>query len=149
MGDKAPAIYQGGDWLTYRLSVAQTFDTLDRVRELCRHVPVAVSNMPHTPGLALPRYEMFDEQMMDLFSCILELCDDLSGEIEAVQADLIPHIQNDVPQRWMGFEMRLHLNEIRQLALQEHQSFEPSNAVLDNIAALAARIRDLLKQIDQ
>ena len=39
MGEKALEVYQGSDWLTYRWTVAQAFDTLDRMRDLCRHSP--------------------------------------------------------------------------------------------------------------
>jgi hypothetical protein len=35
MGEKALEVYQGNDWLTYRWPVAQMFDTLDRMRDLC------------------------------------------------------------------------------------------------------------------
>jgi hypothetical protein len=97
----------------------------------------------------VPRYDVLDDEQLDLFVCILELCDDLSAELDAVQADLFSHLQKDTPHRWMGFEMRLHLNEMRRVALAEHEVLEsPTNAV-DSILALTSRLRDLLRQIDQ
>ena len=40
MSAKPVEIYQGSDWLTYRWSVAQAFDSLDRIRDLCLQMPV-------------------------------------------------------------------------------------------------------------
>jgi hypothetical protein len=150
MGEKAPEIYQGGDWLTYRWAVAQAFDTLDRIRDLCQHAPQHFGSvLPQLSGSGLPRYDMQDDDMTDMFAGIVELCDDLSGELDAVQAELSPYTHSSITTRWMGFEMRLHLNDMRQAALYEHQSLDPSTTAIDSIAALAARIRDLLKHIDQ
>ncbi len=149
MAQKAPDVYQGNDWLTYRWPVAQAFDTLDRIRDLCRHAPMIAGSLPHLPGTSSPRYEMPEEDEIEIFGIIAELCDDLSGELDAVQADLFPYLQNDAAQRWMGFEMRLHLNEMRAVARREHESPDPSDAAIDVLAALAARIRDLLRHLDQ
>jgi hypothetical protein len=148
MALKAPEIYQGGDWMTYRWSVAQVFDTLDRMRELT-HTPTP-HVLPNLHGAALFQDEdLQDEEMADMFAGIVDLCDNLSGELDIVFADIIPQHGNAVMQRWTGFELRLHLNSIRQQALQEHQVSEPSTAVMDAIAARSSRMRDLLKQIDQ
>jgi hypothetical protein len=149
MPAKAMDVYQGNDWLTYRWSVAQAFDTLDRIYDLCRHVPTITSRLPQAPGSGLPRYEIAEQEIVDMFGCIAELCDDLSGELDAVQADLFSYSQPMTVQRWMGFEMHLHLRQMRQIAWSEHAAEEPSNIALDTLVALNARIRDLLKQIDQ
>lgn len=148
MGEKALEVYQGNDWLTYRWPVAQMFDTLDRIRDLC-HSTSTLSTLPHLPAMPMQRYDMPEDERLDLFVCIVELCDDLSGELDAVQADLFRHLQKDVAHRWMGFEMRLHLNEMRQVALAEHQAPDPSDNITDVVLALASRIRDLLRTIDQ
>jgi hypothetical protein len=148
MGEKALEVYQGNDWLTYRWPVAQMFDTLDRVRDLC-HSTTHVGALSHLPATPMPRFDMAEDERLDLFVCIIELCDDLSGELDAVQADLFPHLQKDVAHRWMGFEMRLHLNEMRQVALTEHRAPDPTDNATDTILALASRIRDLLRSIDQ
>jgi len=149
MGEKVLEVYQGNDWITYRWSVAQAFDTLDRLRDLCHHAPALTNVLSQAIGGGAPRYEITDDGAMNVFGGLVELCDDLSGELDAAQADLSPYLQNDVSQRWLGFEMRLHLNEMRQTALHEYQSPDPSNAVIDTISNLATRIGDLLKQIDQ
>jgi hypothetical protein len=148
MASKTPEIYQGGEWMTYRWSVAQAFDTLDRLRELC-HISAA-HVVPNLHGATLFQTDdLADERMADLFAGVIDLCDDFAGELDTLLADLIPSRPNDAVHRWTGFEMRLHLSAIRQQALTEHHASEPSGAVLDTIAARVARMRDLLKQIDQ
>ncbi len=162
MGLKALEVYQGNDWLTYRWPVAQVFDTLDRVRDLCLQLP-SVSN-PESAAtqsdedvivLQTERrqasheaYEQdalqaaTEEDLSNVFSYVGELCDDLSGEIDTVLADLFPYLQNNLTHRWAGFEMRLYLDELRRQTKQ-------SNRSADTIIILAARIKALLKQIDQ
>jgi hypothetical protein len=148
MGLKAPEVYQGGDWLTYRWSVAHAFDTLDRIRELCR-MPLLAGTFPSMHSASIFRDDTKDEEMADLFAGIADLCDDLSGEFDAVLADLHTFHMNNAMQRWTGFEIRLHLNAIRQQALQEHKASEPLSATFDIIAARIGRMYQLLKQIDQ
>lgn len=155
MGERAREVYQGNDWLTYRWPVAQMFDTLDRLRALCHSasgVSMLMGGLPQLPSTAMPRYDMQDDEDFDLFVCILELCDDLSAELDAVLADLFSTLEKDIVHRWKGFEMRLHLNEMRNTALTEHQAehqgFEPSANATDTVLALASRIRDLLRAID-
>jgi hypothetical protein len=125
------------------------FDTLDRLRDLCHSVSGAGSALPTLAGAHLPRYDMQDDEHLDLFHCIIEFCDDLSGEMDAVQADLFPHLQKDAAHRWMGFEMRLHLREMRALALMEHKMRDAQGSAVDRVLALAGRIRNLLRSIDQ
>ncbi|HEU0118753.1 MAG TPA: hypothetical protein VFR09_08990, partial [Alphaproteobacteria bacterium] len=66
MGKEQPEVYQGNDWLTYRWSVAQAFDTLDRVRDVCRHTP-EIGLMPQMPGLMPPRYDMPEDDTAEIF----------------------------------------------------------------------------------
>ena len=150
MSERAIPFYQGSDWLTYRWSVAQLFDTLDRMREICSHSAHKVSLSVGMQGTAYPRYEIPEDEFVTVvLGYLIELCDDLSGELDAVLADLMPAIQTSLVQRWMGFEMQLHLRAIRQQTLYEQDVHEPSVAVIDTIVALTTRMRDLLKKIDQ
>lgn len=150
MGNRAVQFYQGSDWLTYRWSVAQLFDTLDRMREVCSHSSIQLgAGSVAVQGTPTPRYESTeDEALTDILGYLIELCDDLSGELDAVLADLLPYMQTPLLQRWIGFEMQLHLRSIREHALYEHQAQEPSPTVVDTIVALTTRMRDLLKKID-
>lgn len=153
MGAKAVDIFQGSDWLTYRWAAAQAFDTLDRIRDLCLQMPAASGARPGTSNPGRPRYEMPEEEIADVFSYIAELCDDLAGELDAVHADLFPFLQNNMLHRWLAFEMRLYLKDLQQCALGEAKGEVKNEALLsrptDAIIILAARIKDLLKQIDQ
>jgi hypothetical protein len=147
MAVKEPEIYQGSDWSTYRWHAAQAFDTLDRIRDLCLQMPV-VGAPPATMAARSP-YEMPEEEIADVFGYIAELCDDLSGELDAVQADLFPFLRNNVAHRWLAFEMRLNLGQLRTRALKEAEAGMPSAAPMDAFIALVVRIKELLKQIDQ
>jgi len=146
MPSKPAEIYQGSDWLTYRWSVAQAFDTLDRVRDLCLQMPVAVGG---TAGKEPARFEAPAEDIADMFGYVVELCDDLTGELDIVHADIVPPTQANIMQAWIAFEMRLHLCELRRRALKETEVSMPPPGPPDEILALASRIKALLKQIDQ
>lgn len=132
---KAPEVYQGGDWLTWRPTVAKAFDTLDHIEDICHPQPIA-----RTANAG---------EMAALFNEVAELGDDLVGDLDAVLADIFPHARANTTHRWMGFEMQLHMNAIRALAREEREMETPSMAAREEILALAARIRNLLKQIDQ
>jgi hypothetical protein len=129
---KAPEVYQGGDWLTWRPTVAKAFDTLDHIEEICHPRPATNST-----------------ELTALFNEIAELGDDLVGDFDAVLADILPNSRADLTHRWMGFEMQLHMNSLRVLAREEREMEAPSLSACEEIVALAARMRGLLKQIDQ
>ncbi len=134
MGVKALEIYQGSDWFTYRWPVAQAYDTLDRVHDLC-----LCRSWDRTSSQA--------SEVTEVLSGIGDLCDDLAAELAAVEADLLPFIQNDMTQRWVAFEMRLYLNEIRQKVAQPPLT-EPAY-FFDQLVLVTARIKDALKHLDQ
>src|SRR5579863_5257090 len=141
---KPVEIYQGSDWLTYRWSVAQAFDTLDRIRDLCLQMPVAAGGS--APHATQPRFEVPDEDVADMFGYVVELCDDLAGELDTAHADLTPVLQGNLPHSWTAFEMRLHLKDMRASAFKEAAATTPLQAPPDPILALASRIKVLLKQ---
>lgn len=154
MGEKALQVNQGHDWLTYRSAVAQMFDTLDRLREMCHSASmgedaVIMGGMPIMPTIPMPRYEIREENQPDFFTSVADLCDDLSAELDAVLADLFLPLQKEPAHRWMGFEIRLHINQMRSLVSTDQQEFEAAAHASDNILALVSRIRDLLIKIDQ
>lgn len=145
MPSKPTEIYQGSDWLTYRWTVAQAFDTLDRIRDLCLQMPV---NAGGALPASQPRFDIPEEDIADMFGYVVELCDDLAGELDCAHADLAPLLQN-LPQAWTAFEMRLHLRNMRAAALKEAASAAPLQSPPDPILLYAGRIKTLLKQIDQ
>ncbi|MDD3288950.1 MAG: hypothetical protein PHX43_08130, partial [Alphaproteobacteria bacterium] len=89
---KPQAMYQGNDWFTHRWLVAQAFDTLDRMRDIC--------SLPSEAEIA-----NLTQARLDLLTVIADLCDDLAGEIAIAEADLLPVFQNRIAQRWTAFEM--------------------------------------------
>ncbi len=146
---KPAEIYQGSDWLTYRWSVAQAFDTLDRIRDLCLQMPVASGAPPGAPGSGQPGYDVPEEEVADVFGYIAELCDDLTGELDAVHADLFPVIKSNAAHMWLMFEVQQHVKDLHRRAAREAQSEHPAQSPPDAIVALAARVKTILKQIDQ
>jgi hypothetical protein len=143
---KPSDIFQGSDWLTYRWTVAQAFDTLDRIRDLCLQMPVSAAG---SAPAGQPHFDIPEEDIADMFGYVVELCDDLTGELDCVHADLAPPLAGSLPHAWFAFEMWLHLREMRAMALKEANSAAPLQALPDPILAYAGRIRALLKQIDQ
>ncbi|MGE3624255.1 MAG: hypothetical protein AB7H77_10360 [Bdellovibrionales bacterium] len=148
MSAKPVEIYQGSDWLTYRWPVAQAFDTLDRIRELCLQLPAAIA-AASTPGPLQPHHEIPDEDIAEIFGYIVELCDDLAGEIDIIHADLFSYLQGSPLQLWAAFEMRLHLRDLRVASYKEATSDSPLHTPPETILGCVARIRILLKQVDQ
>lgn len=129
---RAFELYHGSDWTTYRWSVAQAFDTLDRLREVC--APLLPPDMAE------------DFLDLDVLGVVEDLCDDLVSEIETAAADLAPVLTANVACRWSLVEIRIHLEQVRTLAgvcdivdVQEH---------LAHLALCGDRIRDLLKKMD-
>ena len=157
MGVKALQLFQGEDWTTHRPTVAQAFDTLDRLRMLCMEsMPEASSHgslnmaavlMSDRAG-RIPARANSDHLIMVL-AAVAGLCDDLAGELDAVAAELSPYLQGDVAHRWMNFEMQTHLNAMRDAVQEEREADEPSIIVLDEVMSYAERIDALLKYIDQ
>ena len=101
-----------------------------------------------------PGYEIPDEEIGEVFSYIVELCDDLGGELDTVHVLILyPVIQGNVAHLWMAFEMMLHLRDLRAEAVKESSTgrgstYTPPDAIL--IASGGCRaVKALLKQIDQ
>ena len=151
MAVKAHEIFQGDDWFTYRPTVAQAFDTLDRLRSLCEEGATELSALPH--DIHGKPIDIAQESIVLVTGALLNLCDDLDGEIEAVLAELSPYLRSDAAHRWMGFEMQMHLKALRTLMQDEatrdiaHHSAIP--VIMDKASVTAERIAFILKMIDQ
>lgn len=150
MAVKAQEVFQGNDWLTYNWSVAQMFDTLDHVLDICNHMPIGdgvIASQSRPASASDDENDVADAR--DLFACIVELCDDLGGELDAVLADLVSYRTDMMAQRWIGFEMQLCRYATRQRALNEHRLPHPTPTAIPSIMAWALRMRELLRQLDQ
>ncbi|MEJ0062154.1 MAG: hypothetical protein WDO70_02880 [Alphaproteobacteria bacterium] len=131
MGLHAYKLYQGSDWQTHRQSVAQVHDTLDRLREaiaMCLSGPVR----PH-------RLFSFDPP-----SVLLDLCGDLSGEVDFALADLAPHLQQHLPSRWLMVELRAIIAQLPGLARHAFADHD----LIPELGDRAERARHLLQRID-
>lgn len=147
MALRAQELYQGEDWLTYRPTVAQAFDTLDRLREFCDDSTLdSARAVMDAPWSAMSRGE---ETIALLMGSLLGLCDDLDGEIAAVLAELSPILRNDAAHRWVGFEMQMHLKSLRDLAQEEPPQPHALPALMDEIRVTTDYLIASLKKIDQ
>jgi len=154
MGNKVLDVYQGSDWLTERWSVAQIFDTLDQIRELCSLSPRDFSPAPGTAASAKRTADVLvsgdePQSQIEMRALLWNLCDELSSEIHTAHADLYPVLQAAPPLNWKSFEMRLHLDMLRHCLKPQEENTQLSKTATDTILALTLRMRDLLKQIDQ
>jgi hypothetical protein len=84
-----------------------------------------------------------------MYGYILELCDDLAGELDIVAADLHPLIQGSPAPLWAICEMRLHLRDLRSSAIKETSVAGPSHSPPETVLTAIVRIKALLKQVDQ
>ncbi len=133
MGVRAVDVYQGSDWTTHRWPVAHALETLDRIQDLCLCRTWSETEAPET--LSTP-------ELAEVTEGIASLCHDLAAELALVEADLLTHVRNNLPQRWLAFEMRLHLADMQRETAIELPAFE-------SILLLATRIKDGLKQLDR
>lgn len=144
---KAHDMYQGDDWLTYRSTVAQAFDTLDRLREICLEL-TEVDGHPYSDRIGSAA-EALSDNLMVVLSALSSLCDDLSAGLDAVLAEVYPSYKHDTRQLWVSFEMQNHLRSLRSRIRQELTSQTPSAAVLEEVLNELELIGGCLKQLDQ
>jgi hypothetical protein len=132
---KPSAQYQGNDWFTQRWSVAQAFDSLDRMREVC-----LFNNDGDDRRLMEARHEML--------AVMAELIDDLTGELALAEADLQPVLEAQMPALWTFFEMHLSLDMIRRLTSPMTLSMPETSDLFDHLLQLVTQIKDGLKKVD-
>ena len=128
-------LYQGRDWTSFRFSVAQAFETLDQMQDCC-------------PPMAAPQEDDID----NCLEALRELADGLSGEIDALLADILPAAYHNPALRWSSVEVRHHLDSLRKLMVETTTtgtSFARQEAGLFEAASLIGKIKDLIRKIDQ
>jgi hypothetical protein len=134
MTAKAPVFYQGSDWFTHRWTIAQAYETLDRIHDLCR-------------CRAWDRVSAHSREAVEAMKGINALCDMLEAEMAIAEADLKLFAKSNAAQGWAAIEARLHL-----CALRQQVTRQPSVELFllfETVLALAARLRATLKQMDQ
>ena len=128
-------LYQGDDWYTTHWSVAQVYDTLEQMREIC-----LLDEQGETEGEP--------QAQRDLLEAIADLTDDLDGELDIVGADLMPLIQKNLAARMAIFEAQAYLDMLRRQLRPNVMSVAFSATVFEDVARLVAAIKDVLKKID-
>lgn len=124
--------YQGGDWFTYRWSVAQAFDTLDQVELLCVSRPWGED-------------ESSLVQVREVLTAIVQLARDLVGEIAIVEADTLSVPNRSFAQKWAAFEIRQHLDLLKKTAAS---GGEELSSLFEALGAIVASIKERLKIMD-
>ncbi len=130
----ASSLFQGQDWITHRLPVAQAFDTLDRMGELCH--PMMVLDMGA------------DDITIELASVLEDLAEELNIQLDIVLADLFPYLQNNVALRWVSVELRMLATQMRAL-LAVPDDLQAEGERLMAIGDQLSNIKSLLKKLDQ
>ncbi len=134
MSLQASAFFQGQDWLTHRMSVAQVFETLDRMTELCHPLLPFDTDSDH---VVFETFEVFDD-----------LAEELRIQLDLVMADLHPYLQNSVPLRWASVELRMLATQLRAIAAVPDDMAGESDRLSD-IAMHLVQIKQLVKKLDQ
>lgn len=133
---KTTPLFQGRDWVTSRWSMAEAFDTLDHIHDLC----VCFGWNDSEGG-----YENHFEAIPNLMA----LTDDLRGHLAVAVADTIPHGRSasSFEHLWMCFEIEQIFEDIvtKVTDLADDEAHSP----LGTMALLASRLKDELKKMDQ
>ncbi len=135
-------LYQGRDWTSFRLSVAQVFETLDQMQDFC-------------PPMSSPG----EEDMGECLTALRELNDGLSGEIDSMLADILPQVyqaavvnqMQHTPARWAAVEVRHHLDAARKLLTELARPATTAarrEAGLFAASELIGKMKELVRHID-
>ena len=152
MAEKAPDIYQGEDWVTDRWSVAQVFDSLDRMQDICEHVTQVCAELKidSLPTDATQISEATDLGAVgDLLGELAQLCDCMTGEIDAALADVLGRASVLPVQRWLGYEMHLYLQGAREKILGCCQGELLVSSAIEGLTRQGVLLAVTLKKIDQ
>ncbi len=119
-------LYQGRDWLTYRWTVADVFDALDRMHDLC-------------VGHDWTAEETTAGKESSLLPALLDFACDLACSVATACADTIPAnaFWGNLKHRWLCFEIRLWTrilaDQIASLIAQEQPNFEETTLIIAEI----------------
>lgn len=133
MTQTALSIFQGQDWMTHRLPVAQAYDTLDRMGDLC---------FPMT-ALEIHRNDV----TLEVINLLSDLAEELNVQLDLVMADLHPSLSTNVALRWVSVELRMLATQLRALlAVPDDVRTEADR--LSAIGDQLNNIKSLLRKID-
>lgn len=136
MKQSTPPFYQGRDWVSSRWAIAETFDTLERIHDLC--LCRDVSQSADT-----------SEETFAILQAIHGLVETLSGQCANAMADVIPTKTpvGAFEQLWLCQEIGQELLEMKQSILE--LSIEDSGQAFSEIALLALSLKSAFKKLDQ
>lgn len=128
-------LYQGRDWVTARLAMAEAFDTLERIHDLCLGL-----DLHQSAGGA---------ETFDVLRAVHGLTESLTNQCATAVADTIAPSQpiGAFGQLWNGFEIEWLLRDMKAkvLDLSSEDSFKPFGA----LALVANHLKAALKKMDQ
>lgn len=132
---KPAPLYQGRDWVTSRLTMAEAFDTLERIHDLCLGIDLQKPD---------EKVETFG-----ILRAVHGLTESLTAQCAVAVADTIAPAAatGSFEQLWNGFEVEWLLRDMKAKAidLYSEESFKPYGT----LALLANRLKSALKKMDQ
>lgn len=136
MPSETQRFYQGRDWTTVRLSVAEAFDTLDRLYDLCVYED-------------FPGEEEDDEEPFAFQMALHGLTESLAAQLAFAEADTIPPTNptGGPEQSWAVFEIDRALADLKEKLRRSTADQTASQA--NSIVLLVSRMKTGLKKLDQ
>ena len=134
MIEKKPIPYQGRDWFTHRWTLAEAFDFLDRIHDLCLCRNWTGQNLETEDG-------------QPLLPMILDLIVNLEASVHEATSDTIPS-EELVPSAahfWAIRELHWRIKELEQSVRALIGNKQPD---LDLVIALLLEIKKALKGLD-
>jgi len=136
MPSQASPFYQGRDWVSSRWTIAETFDTLERVHDLCLY-----RDTDEQPDSG--------EETFAILQAVHGLIESLSGQCAIAMADVIPtssHTGN-FESLWLCFEIEKTLDEIKKKILEI--SVDDTGSTFGSLAMMTQSIKTAFKKLDQ
>lgn len=137
MPSEMQRLFQGRDWTTARFSVAEAFDTLDRLNDLC-----VCKSVPDDD-------EGEETEAVAFYRALFGLVEGLTAQLKLVAADTIPSAAPAGPfeQAWAAVEIDRALQDLKN-KLHALASGQPSNSA-DSALFVIFRLKTGLKKLDQ
>lgn len=136
MRSQAPQMYQGRDWASYRWTVAEAFDTLDRMHDLS-----LCQGWTDEPDLA--------ETAMAFIPDLMGLYEELGCQLKIVFADILGEASQPqtLPQHWAMMEAQALHAELGEkiTGLWENEATQS----FSSLVVLTSLIKAQLKKMDQ
>ena len=134
MSKRENPLYQGRDWFSYRWTIAQAFDAIERIYDLC----LCATNEEKSAR---------DDAENPLSSYLYDLSELLGCQLAIVYSDVIPSETSLAPPQlhWTCYETRQVFHEMHAMVLDFLQA--KTNHV-EQIVTQCLQLKEYLKKID-